>query len=92
MNAYKPLDCDLHDYLEIACMHGYRLLVEGVDGSQFEALGKTTRTSASGEEFFCLEGAEGPLEIRLDQLLAITPLDAKRSFGRILLAGQHCSI
>ncbi|MGN7740411.1 Rho-binding antiterminator [Pseudomonas sp. 22526] len=92
MNAYKPLDCNLHDYLEIACMHGYRLLVEGVDGSQLEALGKTTRTSASGEEFLCLEGAEGPLEIRLDQLLAITPLDANRSFGRILLAGQHCSI
>ncbi|SDZ65471.1 Rho-binding antiterminator [Pseudomonas sp. NFIX28] len=92
MNAYKPLDCDLHDYLEIACMHGYRLLVEQVDGCSFEAFGKTTRTSAGGEEFFCLEGAAGPLEIRLDQLLAITPLDANRSFGRILLAGQHCPI
>ncbi|MGE7957927.1 Rho-binding antiterminator [Pseudomonas sp. NPDC089530] len=92
MNTYRPLDCDLHDYLEIACMHGYRLLVERVDGSRFEAYGTTTRTHAGGEEFFCLEGAEGPLEVRLDQLLAITPLDANRSFGRILLNGQPCAI
>ncbi|OLF51925.1 Rho-binding antiterminator [Pseudomonas chlororaphis] len=90
MNTYRPLDCDLHDYLEIACMHGYRLRVELIDGSRFEAVGSTTRTDASGEEFFCLAGAEGPIDVRLDQLLAITPLDAQRSFGRIVLNGPHC--
>lgn len=89
MDTYQPLHCDLHDYLEIACMHGYRLWVECVDGRHFQARGQTTQTRANGEEFLCLHGAEGPLEVRLDQLLAITPLDACRSFGRILL-GQPC--
>ena len=28
MDSYHPIACDLHDYLEIACMHGYRLQVE----------------------------------------------------------------
>lgn len=90
MNAYRPLHCDLHDYLEIACMHGYRLWVERTDGRGFEAIAKTTRTRAGGEEFLCLESAEGSLEIRLDQLQAITPQDADRSFGRILLNAPAC--
>ena len=31
MNAYQPLHCDLHDYLEIACLYRYRLLIETVE-------------------------------------------------------------
>ncbi len=89
MNAYQPLHCDLHDYLEIACMHGYRLRLELIDGSSFEARALTTRTAASKEEFLRLDDQR---ELRLDQLLAITPLDPGAHFGRVLLAGASCSI
>lgn len=91
MNTYRPLDCDLHDYLEIACMHGYRLLIERLDGPGFEARALTTRTAASKEEFLVVQGEAGRQELRLDQLLAITPLDAGASFGRVELAGSHCA-
>ena len=37
MNTYQPLNCDLYDYLEIACMHSYRLQVELVDIAESEA-------------------------------------------------------
>ncbi|WP_166358899.1 Rho-binding antiterminator [Pseudomonas akapageensis] len=90
--AYQPMNCDLYDYLEIACLHGYRLKVELVDGADFEAKAVTTRTSATKEEFLCLEGADGALEVRLDRLLAITPLGAGASFGRVELAGGSCAI
>ena len=33
MNDYQPLACDLYDYLEIACLHRYRLDIELVDGA-----------------------------------------------------------
>ncbi|MBM7060734.1 Rho-binding antiterminator [Pseudomonas sp. UL073] len=91
MNSYRPLNCDLHDYLEIACMHGYRLRVEQVNGASFEAQALTTRTAASKEEFFVLETAQGSTEVRLDELLAITPLNPGASFGRVELAGQFCA-
>ncbi|EQM71855.1 Rho-binding antiterminator [Pseudomonas tohonis] len=89
MNAYQPLHCDLHDYLEIACLHGYRLRVELSDGEPFEARALTTRTAASKEEFLRFDDQR---EVRLDRLLAITPLDPGASFGRVLLAGAACSI
>lgn len=91
MKAYQPLNCELHDYLEIACMHGYNLKIEMIDGQGFvDARALTTRTAPSKEEFLVLHNASGQFELRLDQLLAITPLDTNASFGRIELVGS-CS-
>lgn len=92
MNAYRPLNCDLHDYLEIACMHGYRLQIELLEGPGFAARALTTRTAPSKEEFLVLHKDTGQFEVRLDQLLAITPLDANASFGRIELAASYCRV
>ncbi|VVO54161.1 Rho-binding antiterminator [Pseudomonas fluorescens] len=94
MNAYQPLNCDLHDYLEIACMRGYDLQVELLDGSVYVAKALTTRTAISKEEFFILENHDGQqtVEVRLDHLLAITPLDPHASFGRITLGGSYCAV
>lgn len=89
MDRYTPLNCDLYDYLEIACMHGYRLKVELVDGTHFEGRPVTTRTAPSKEEF--LQFAEGLDDIRLDQLAAITPLDEGASFGRVDLNNAFCA-
>ena len=91
MNAYQPLKCDLHDYLEIACLRGYRLDIELIDGGRLVAKALTTRTSSEKEEFLCLDTADGQREIRLDQLLAVTPLDDDAQFGRVVLAGASCS-
>lgn len=89
MKTYQPLDCDLHDYVEIACLHGYRLRVELIGGTVFEAKALTTRTAPSKEEFLVLQGDEATQEVRLDQLLAVTPCDPSASFGRVELAGRH---
>ena len=85
MNTYQPLSCDMHDYLEIACMYGYRLQVERIDGCSYAARALTTRTAASKEEFLLLARDSGQCEVRLDQLLAISPLGLNVSFGRIEL-------
>ncbi|MGH8386393.1 MAG: Rho-binding antiterminator [Pseudomonas sp.] len=91
MNTYQPMNCDLYDYLEIACMRGYRLDIELKDGSRLEAKALTTRTSSEKEEFLCLETAGGQQEIRLDQLLAVTPLDADAQFGRVVFTDAVCT-
>ncbi|QOD00821.1 Rho-binding antiterminator [Pseudomonas putida] len=92
MTTYQPLNCDLHDFLEIACMHGYCLQVELIEGQRFIARALDTRTAPSKEEFLVLQGDAGKQEVRLDCLLAITPVDADASFGRVELAGNYCVI
>lgn len=89
-DAYQPLSCDLYDYLEIACMHRYRLRIELVDGNELVARALTTRTEPSKEEFFVVQTETGEQSLRLDCLLAITPLDPGASFGRVLLGNARC--
>lgn len=91
MNKYQPMSCDLYDYLEIACMRGYRLDIELKDGARLVAKALTTRTSSEKEEFILLETDDGQQEIRLDQLLAITPLDAHAQFGRVVFSDAVCT-
>lgn len=92
MTRYQPLNCDLHDYLEIACLRGYQLDIELIDGQQLMARAVTTRTSSDKEEFLVIEQQGAQQEIRLDQLLAITPQETNAEFGRVVLAGGVCGI
>ncbi|MFR0688487.1 Rho-binding antiterminator [Enterobacterales bacterium AE_CKDN230030158-1A_HGKHYDSX7] len=89
MNAYRPLHCDLHDYLEIACTYQYGLRIELRSGLMFEAAAMTTHTrrNAQGEleEFLQVRVEGASRELRLDLLRAITPLRADARFGRIEL-------
>lgn len=86
MGEYQPLSCDLHDYLEIACTYHYRLHIELIDGTRFDAEAVTTRTDPGKEEFFCVKANDELREIRLDALRAITPLDDCAKFGRVVLS------
>lgn len=87
---YQPLACDLYDYLEIACMHRYRLLLELVDGNSLLGQALTTETAPSKEEYLHLLTSSGEQRLRLDRLLAITPQDTGASFGRVLLNRPGC--
>jgi len=92
MTRYQPLNCDLYDYLEIACLRRYQLDIELIDGQRLMARAVTTRTSSEKEEFLVIEQQGAQQEIRLDQLLAITPQEANAEFGRVVLAGGVCGI
>jgi hypothetical protein len=34
MKTYRPLKCELYDYLEIACLYRYTLAIELIDGQR----------------------------------------------------------
>ncbi|UTW08649.1 Rho-binding antiterminator [Pseudomonas benzenivorans] len=89
-NGYQPLACDLHDYLEIACLHHYRLCIELLDGGRLEAEALPTQTAPSKEEFLVVRDQQGEQRLRLDRLLAITPLTPGASFSRVVLGRGQC--
>lgn len=89
MSDYQPLHCDLHDYLEIACLYRYWLRIELRDGLAFDAQAFTTHTRRSSdgmlEETLEVRVDDASREFRLDRLRAITPLSAQALFGRVEL-------
>lgn len=89
MAEYQPMDCDLHDFLEIACLYRYWLRIELRDGLAFDAQAFTTHTrrNADGalEEYLEVRVDDASRELRLDRLQAITPLAAQALFGRVEL-------
>ena len=89
-SRYQPLACELYDYLEMACLYGYQLRIELVDGGSFDARALDTRTNAHKEEYLVIELDGEKEELRTDRLLAITPLNDNAKFGRVELAGQYC--
>ena len=76
MTDYHPIECDLHDVLEIACLHHALLQVELRDGSRFVARARTTVSTAEKEEFLLLDAPDGERRVRLDQLHAVATVGA----------------
>ena len=71
MTDYQPLNCDLHDELEIAAMRGkpVQLQWKESDGAQRKALAVIRDIEVRGGEEFLLFDVDGEsLRIRLDQL------------------------
>ncbi|AWH54068.1 transcriptional antiterminator [Stenotrophomonas sp. ESTM1D_MKCIP4_1] len=87
MADYHPLECDLHDVLEVACLHRAQLQVELRDGSRFVARARTTISTADKEEFLLLDAPDGEHRIRLDQLHAVTTLGADGVAGTRTVLG-----
>lgn len=87
MTDYHPIECDLHDVLEIACLHHALLQVELRDGSRFVARARTTVSTADKEEFLLLDAADGERRVRLDQLHAVATVVADGTPGARTVLG-----
>lgn len=82
---YLPIACDIHDYLEIACLRNYHLRIELGDGSSLRGRALATETRADKSEWLQLDDRGRRFSVRLDQIMAFTPLESNAEFGRIAL-------
>ncbi|MBL1432565.1 MAG: Rho-binding antiterminator [Gammaproteobacteria bacterium] len=82
---YHPIDCSLHDYIEIACLKQYQLKLELVDSSEIFAVAETTETRADKSEWLIVRDGALQHSVRLDSIVAFTPLTENAGFGRIVL-------
>ena len=55
--TYRPINCGLYDYLEIACLYHYDLDILLRDGSSFKGNAQTTQTK-DGAEFLIVQLSE----------------------------------
>jgi Rho-binding antiterminator len=77
-----PLSCDLHDYLEIACVYGYRIKLTLKDGKIIEGVAKNIITSEK-REFLIVEN-EQMHKIELNQLSKMKVLNPNAKFSEVV--------
>uniref|UniRef100_UPI0040482BB4 Rho-binding antiterminator n=1 Tax=Shewanella baltica TaxID=62322 RepID=UPI0040482BB4 len=89
MSDYKMIPCEHYDYLELACLRGYQLKIELIDGTQCQGQAITTQTGADKTEWLVIQQQQNKQSLRLDHIVAITPVDVNAEFGRVLIATKQ---
>ena len=76
------ISCELHDYIEIACMYGYRVKLKFKDGQSLEGKAVDVITTAEKREFLVLDDGHKQ-QVELNQLVKMTTLTPNASFKEI---------
>ncbi|MFV7669641.1 Rho-binding antiterminator [Shewanella algae] len=92
MKPYQAIDCGRYDYLELACIRGYPLKIELLQGEILHGKALITETRPDKSEWLLVQTATSNRAIQMDQLLAITPEQEGAEFGRVLIASAGCEI
>ncbi|GAA0371676.1 Rho-binding antiterminator [Bowmanella denitrificans] len=87
----KSIACAVHDYIEVACLYGYRLELWLLNGSQRSGVALTTRTQA-GSEWLVLEDGSGNFELELNQIARIRALTDNQYFTELDVQQGHCGL
>lgn len=94
--SYTPIQCQLYDYIEIACLRHYKLLIKLLDGSELQGRAETTKienkqefmiisveANQDQEESNTKDNRKGNTSIRLDKIKSITALDQNAEFKTV---------
>lgn len=87
--AYQPIACALHDLLEIACLRGHPVLLELRGQESISCRPLTTISGLRSAEWLKVEREDGSQqEIRLDQILVMTPADGPERGRHMVLSAD----
>lgn len=87
-DSYTPIDCGIHDRLELACMRGQAVRLTTNDET-LTGVPLTTRTSPERAEWLVVKTATGQREIRLDRLRKLEWLGTQNGDEAIIFAPQR---
>ena len=83
MGDYKPIDCNLYDYVEIACLYQYEVQVTTIDGQTLVGTAVDTRSDPDQNEFLVMRSPGRELLIRLDAVTTFTALTEGARFEEV---------
>lgn len=75
-----PISCYLHDYLEIACLYGYRVRLTLKDRKTLEGKAIDTITTAEKREYLII----GDQWIELNRIKKLQVLTANAKFSEVV--------
>jgi Rho-binding antiterminator len=77
------ISCELHDYLEIACMYGYRVELTLKDQQIIEGKALDTLATAEKHEYLVIDNGQGQQQVELNQLAKMRVLTPNAKFKEI---------
>ena len=77
-----PISCELHDFIEIACLYGYRVRLVLKDGSVLEGKALDTETSGEKREYLVIDNG-GRVSVELNRLVKLEALTQGAVFKSI---------
>jgi Rho-binding antiterminator len=78
------ISCELHDYIEVACMYGYQVKLFLQDQLFIEGKAKDILTDAEKREFLLIETGSGSQQVELVLLEKIQILTPNAKFSEIV--------
>lgn len=79
----EQISCDLHDYIEVACLYHYSLQVELKSGEAVTGVAETI-VQKERQEFLQLQTPEGLVPVALTAVTALTVLTPNARFKRVV--------
>ena len=77
------IDCELHDFIEVACMYGYQVRLVLKDQQIIEGQAKDIVTTAEKREFLVIENEQGRQQVELLALDKMHVLTTNAKFNEI---------
>ena len=77
------ISCELHDYLEIACMYGYRVKLTIKNQQTIEGKAVDTVTTAEKREYLVIDNGHEKHEVELNQLVKMEVLTPNAKFKNV---------
>ena len=77
------ISCELHDYLEIACLYGYRVKLTLKDNRIIEGKAIDVLTTAEKQEYLIIDNGREQRQIESNQLSKMQVLTANAKFKEV---------
>ena len=77
------ISCELHDYLEIACMYGYRVKLTIKGHQTIEGKAIDTLNTAEKREYLVIDNGHEQQQIELNQLVKMEVLTPDAKFKKV---------
>lgn len=78
------IECELHDYIEVACMYGYQVRLILKDQQVLEGKAKDIVTTAEKHEYLLIDSDEGSQQVELVQLEKLQVLTPNAKFKEVV--------
>ncbi|QPK64976.1 Rho-binding antiterminator [Methylomonas sp. LL1] len=81
--AECSISCDQHDYLEIACMHGYQVKLTLKDHQTLEGKAIDTLTTAEKREYLIIDNGQRQ-QVELNRLKKLQVMTSNAQFKEVV--------
>lgn len=78
------IDCELHDYIEVACLYGYQVRLILKSQKIVEGKAKDVITTAEKHEFLVVENEQGSQHAELIQIKKMEVLTPNAQFKEVV--------